>query len=159
MILSANEIEAASLGDVVVARCRGESLSESQIEKANAADVLALAAAADVVRRADCGDEVRVFRLAPGDAVIVDAGGRAGTALLRHVALTRLLAPAKSRVVVDVGRFGPLAQIALSFGASDLLWAQPKSLPTHDAPDPRATLEGEIRRTKRTPLFVDRADP
>ena len=95
------------------------------------ADLLAVGALADVVRAEESGEVVRVYaNVAPeesADAVEVrrdrDAGADgAGMQFLRAVAIARITGPRGARVRVDWSEIGvELAQVALGFGASELV--------------------------------------
>ena len=166
MTLASKAIEAAGLGDAIARRARGEALSPADFARASAVDLLVLGAAADEVRRADVGDEVRVhLGHAPSEAhdvVVVDAREqKRGTELLRHVALARLALPPRGRLCVDFGVVGlEIAQICLAFGASELVGplATRRGLLLVDAGralTKRTELAGYITRAQRTPVFVE----
>ena len=81
------------------------------------ADLIALGALADVVRRDEVGALVRLHLDAPPS----DAIAARGIDLLREVAIARVLGPRAARVCVDFGASGlEIAQVALGFGASEL---------------------------------------
>jgi hypothetical protein len=84
-------------------------------------DILVLGTLADALRRAHLGETVRAHTssktLAPADLFV-----QAGSDVLRDVAIGRILRPPTSRVAVDLATVGPtLAQVALTFGATDLV--------------------------------------
>jgi 2-iminoacetate synthase ThiH len=93
------------------------------------ADLLAVGALADAVRREEVGDVVRLYANArpEADAAAVDvrkagAGDSSGIRLLRDVAIARITGPLAARVRVDWSEIGlELAQVALGFGASELV--------------------------------------
>ncbi|HEU4411034.1 MAG TPA: hypothetical protein VFS43_37625 [Polyangiaceae bacterium] len=161
--------ERAGLSDLVARRLRGEAPSARELERAAGADLLALGSAADEVRRAECGDEVRIYCAgppSPGPLVrLVGAGeARRGTDLLRGLALERLAAPPGARFCWDYAALGlELAQVALAFGVSDWtgparrggalpLAGDPKHLPSR-----RDELSGYVARAGRRAVFVDAA--
>jgi hypothetical protein len=165
MTLSLRAIESAGLGDIVARRVRGEALTEAELAQARAVDLLVLGAAADAIRRADVGDEVKLHvgaAPAPAPGLVV-VGGEApkGTELLRHVAMTRLAMPGGGRLCVDFAACGlEISQIALAFGASELAGplATKKGLTLVDsgkALKRRTELAGYVTRAQRTPVFVE----
>jgi 2-iminoacetate synthase ThiH len=93
------------------------------------ADLLAVGALADSVRREEVGDVVRIYANArpEADALAVEvkrpgAGDASGIRFLRDVAVARITGPIAARVRVDWAEVGlELAQVALGFGASELL--------------------------------------
>jgi 2-iminoacetate synthase ThiH len=93
------------------------------------ADLLAVGALADHVRADEAGDVVRVFANARPEAsadsieVHTTKGSEtAGIDFLRRVAIARITGPIGARVRVDWSEVGlELAQVALGFGASELL--------------------------------------
>ena len=132
--LAEQAIEREGLSPVLRARRSGDleevALWGAALERA---DLLAVGALADVVRAEESGDVVRVYaNVAPEaaeDAVFVrrdlcDGGGRRGDALPpRCVAVAhRITGPRAARVRVDWSEVGvELAQVALGFGASELV--------------------------------------
>ena len=158
-------IDASGLGEAITRRGRGGALSDDELARAGALDLLVLGAAADEVRRADVGDEVRIHLggapPASAELVLVDAGEtRRGSALLRHVALARLALPPRGRLAVDFGAVGvEIAQVCLAFGASELVGplATKRGLPlaTSRALTKRDELAGYVTRAQRTPVFVE----
>lgn len=172
LILSA--IERGGLGDVLVARrARDFGALTTAITRLEACDLLILGALADVVRREEVGDEVRIYANTEadlGDSLVFGANER-GLALLRRVAIARITGPARARVRVDWGSVGlEIAQVALGFGASELEGpiANKRGLPiAEDATKKlkgqgmvavqalaKAELAGLIRRIGREPVFV-----
>ena len=93
------------------------------------ADWMLLGALADVVRDREVGRAVRVFANEPldhGSACIDLEGPRddAGIPFLRRVALARVFSPLNARIRVGWDGLGlEFAQVALSFGASELFGA------------------------------------
>jgi 2-iminoacetate synthase ThiH len=93
------------------------------------ADMLAVGALADAVRREEVGDVVRIYaNVRPESdvlAVEVRRGGEgdaSGIRFLRDVAAARITGPIGARVRVDWAEIGlELAQVALGFGASELV--------------------------------------
>jgi 2-iminoacetate synthase ThiH len=158
-------VERAGLAPLLASRERGVIPSATEAARlVEEADILALGAAADVARRRECGDETRIHvPAAPTDAELVVIGASvAGTALLRLVARERLLGPIGRRIVVDFGAVGlEIAQVALSFGATDLAGpiASRRGLPMVDADDQkklvkRREIAGFVERAGFRPVFV-----
>lgn len=93
------------------------------------ADLLAVGALADLVRSEEVGDLVRLYanvRPEPNaDAIEVRRGTSddgAGIRFLRAVAIARITGPVAAIVRVDWAEIGlELAQVALGFGASELV--------------------------------------
>jgi 2-iminoacetate synthase ThiH len=161
----------AGLSELVARRLGGEALTPAELGRAAGADLLALGAAADDVRRVECGDEVRVYTAAPpaeGPLVRVIGAGEArrGTELLRGLALERLAAPRGARFCWDYAALGlEFAQVSLAFGVSD--WAGPARRggalplagdPKH-LPSRRDELAGLVARAGRRAVFVDAGAP
>lgn len=167
-------IERGGLGDVLAARrARDFAALERAVVRLEASDLLLLGALADVVRREEVGDEVRIYantEAEPGDALVFGPTER-GLALLRRVAMARLTGPLRARVRVDWGSVGlEIAQVALGFGASELEGpiANKRGLPI--AEDATKKLKGQgmvsvqalakkelaglIRRAGREPVFA-----
>jgi 2-iminoacetate synthase ThiH len=166
MTLIDQSIEAAGLRTIAEKRARGESLSTDEMARVGAADLLVLGALADRVRRADTGDEVRVFvsskSVSRPELLLVESRGDRGSPLFRRIALARLSAAKGARVCLDFGEVGlEIAQVALSFGVSDLTGplASKRGLPlAEDASKTlarKSELTGYITRAKRTAVFVD----
>jgi 2-iminoacetate synthase ThiH len=178
-------IEDAGLGEIAAARRAGDAdrvrLLARQLEKA---DLLALGALADRVRADEVGDVVRVYANthaeAASDVVAVTAvkgQGARGTDTLRKVAIARIAGPRGARVRIDWGDTGmELAQVALGFGASELVGpiANRRGLPIADDAKKKVKgagmvavqalkkkeLEELLARAGRTAVFVDgAADP
>ncbi len=161
-------VERAGLASLLAMRERGDvPAGEVMDELVERADVLALGAAADAARRHECGDEARIFvpaaPAASNEVVVVGTGAvSGGTALLRHVARERLLGPIGRRIVVDFGALGlEIAQVALSFGATDLAGpiASRRGLPMLDTDDQkklvkRREIAGFVERAGFRPVFV-----
>ena len=95
----------------------------------DAADWLLLGALADAICEREVGAAVRVFANAPLDAegACIDLVGNredAGIPFLRRVALARVFSPPSTRIRVGWDGLGlEFAQVALSFGASELFGA------------------------------------
>jgi 2-iminoacetate synthase ThiH len=128
--LVADAIARAGLADIASARHEGDfARIEAQLETLRAADLLALGALADRVRKDEVGDIVRVYTNAMPEAgpdvVDMHAAGleaKAGIAFLRAVAIGRITGPRAAKVRVDWSKIGlELAQVALGFGASELV--------------------------------------
>jgi hypothetical protein len=170
-------IRAAGLGDVMEARRRG-AVGDEHLARLRHADLLVLGALADRVRTEDVGDEVRIYVGVPGDddarVRVLPDGDRevTGLELLREVAVARIAGGREARVRVDWTRCGlELAQVALGFGASELVGriASKRGLPLAEDERlgvgkksrtelaslvKRKELEGFVRRAGRTPSFV-----
>ena len=102
--------------EVLEARRAGADLRAFQARLRDA-DLLALGALADEIRRDEVGDVVRVhFESFPENTIRAR-----GLDLLRAVAVARVMGPRGARVCVDFGASGlEIAQVALGFGASEL---------------------------------------
>jgi 2-iminoacetate synthase ThiH len=179
MTLVDRALAEAGLTDIAHARRSGDLASvRAEIPRLEAADLLALGALADRVRSDEVGDVVRVYANAvPDDAADVVHFQRAeGLALLRQVAIARITGPRAARVRVDWTAIGlELAQVALGFGASELVGtiASKRGLPL--APDAmtgvakrsemqpaqvvkKREIAGFIERSGRRPVFVGDGD-
>jgi len=114
-------LEARRIGDLEAVRGMVTSLEK--------ADLLAVGALADVVRAEEAGDVVRVYanvRPEPSERAVdvrrTGAGEGAGMQFLRAVAIARITGPRAAEVRVDWAEVGiELAQVALGFGASELV--------------------------------------
>ncbi len=122
-------IAGAGLADVLEAR-RSGGLTEAQIARLREADLLALGAMADRVRREESGEGVRIYTSdsepsegeVPAKVLPREDQDLSGLELLREVAVARMTAPAGVRVRVDWTRCGlEIAQVALGFGADELV--------------------------------------
>ena len=153
---------------ILTSREEGQRPALADVERiVDGCEILALGAAAHTARRRECSDEVRIyvpFAPASNDAEILVLGQAVtlrGTALLRHVAKERLLGPIGRRIVVDFGALGlEIAQVALSFGATDLAGpiASRRGLAMIDD-DPkkvvkRREIAGYVERAGFRPVFV-----
>jgi hypothetical protein len=151
---------------LLAARERGVVARAAEVDAAALrSEILALGAAADAARRRECSDEARIYvPFAPTstDEVLVlgaDVPLR-GTALLRRVARERLAGPLGRRIVVDFGALGlEIAQVALSFGATDLAGpiASRRGLPMIDDDKKvvkRREIAGYVERAGFRPVFV-----
>ncbi len=152
-------LERAGLGDIARARLEGSPLPEGAKEKLESADLLALGALADAVRVLAAGDVVAVHLREPRGLPITwvkrdetrGEGGQgaqgAGLAVLRRVAVARVLASNEERVGVDYMDTGlELAQVALGFGASELLGVlvNKRGLPIADDATKRVKGQGQV---------------
>ncbi|HEY1957130.1 MAG TPA: hypothetical protein VGH28_16030 [Polyangiaceae bacterium] len=118
------------------------------------ADLLALGALGDIVRRDEVGSAVRLHL----DASPPDAIAARGLDLLREVAIARVLGPRAASVCVDFGASGlEIAQVALGFGASELAGpiANRRGLPIADAAQKKVKGKGMValRALAREELF------
>jgi hypothetical protein len=148
--LVAAAIERAGLGDVLAARTRGDRAALAMLEsRIRLADLLALGALADAIRVTEVGPLVRLHtdaRTAAGAAVLRGSG----LELLREVACARVLGERAARVCVDWSTAGlELAQIALGFGASELLGPlrSKRGLPIAEGATKRVKGEGQVPMT------------
>jgi 2-iminoacetate synthase ThiH len=173
-------IARAGLGEIAQARRRGD------LERVRAlapiledAELLALGALADRIRADEVGDVVRVYANTTAetawDVVWVRALAH-GNLTLRRIAGARITGPARARVRVDWSDTGlELAQVALGFGASELVGpiANRRGLPIADDQVKkvkgaglvavqalkRKELEALLARTGRTIVFADGVVP
>jgi 2-iminoacetate synthase ThiH len=152
-------VERAGLAPLLASRERGVVPSGDDATRlVEEVDILALGAAADVARRRECGEETRIHVPAaplPATDLAVIGAPVGGTALLRLVARERLLGPIGRRIVVDFGAIGlEIAQVALSFGATDLAGpiASRRGLPMVDADDQK-----KLVKRREIAAFVERA--
>jgi 2-iminoacetate synthase ThiH len=169
-------IAAAGLSSVLASR-REQTMGEADVALLHGADLLALGALADRVRREEVGDQVRIYAPPPQrdtDAIVLphDEGGLTGLELLREIAVARVTGPPGARVRIDWTRCGlELAQVGLGFGANELAGhiASKRGLPFADGElmgvgkrsrmQPahvikKKELAGFVRRTGRIPVFV-----
>ena len=110
-------LQREGLLEVLEARRAGSAALGSFERRLRDADLLALGALADVVRRDEVGTAVRLhLERTPEEAIAAR-----GIDLLREVAIARVLGPRAARVCVDFGASGlEIAQVSLGFGASEL---------------------------------------
>lgn len=151
--------------EVLDARKSGADL-RAFIARLRDADLLALGALADAIRRDEVGEGVRVHL----ESIPENAIRARGLELLRAVAIARITGARGARVCVDFGTSGlEIAQVALGFGASDLAGpiANRRGLPI--AEDARKKIKGQgmvslkalqreeiatlVRRAGREPVF------
>jgi len=149
--------------DVLEARRSGADLRAFE-RRLRDADLLALGALADAIRRDEVGPVVRVHLGASPEGAIA----MKGLDVLREVAIARVLGEKGARVCVDFGASGlEIAQVALGFGASEISGpiANRRGLPIAD--DAKKKVKGKgmvalralqqeeiltiIRRAKREP--------
>jgi hypothetical protein len=112
----------AGFDEILPARARGDlgRVRELLLERPDV-DLLVLGALADAVRTAECGDAVFVHDVAAPDVTWIEEAP-SELELLRAVAHARIVGPTAVRIGVDWGRSGlELAQVALGFGATDLV--------------------------------------
>ncbi len=174
-------IARAGLAPLLDARARGD---EAEVKALAASlvshDLLVLGALADQIRATEASDAVRIYAdVTPDDGPTVimvtrSASTEADTGLgfLRAVALARITGPRAARVRVNWSDIGlELAQVALGFGASELVGiiASKRGLPIADGTMSgmgkksdqvllttvkRRELAGFVRRSGRRPIFV-----
>jgi len=155
-------------------------VGDADVTRLRGADLLALGALADRVRKEEVGDQVRIYAPPPerSTGVIVlpqDERDLTGLELLREIAVARVTGPPAARVRVDWTRCGlELAQVALGFGANELaghiaskrglafadgeltgVGKRSRMQPAHVVK--KRELAGFVRRSARIPVFV-RAD-
>jgi hypothetical protein len=166
--LVAQLLEREGLAALLASREEGRVPAGAEAQSVLArASILALGAAADIARRRECGDEVRIYVPVPpppaeGSLLVGACEAEGGTEFLRKLAILRLKSANGARIVVDFGALGlELAQVALSFGATD--WAGPIArrggLPLVDVDDQRKLMKrreiaGFVERAGFRPLFV-----
>jgi 2-iminoacetate synthase ThiH len=172
-------IASAGLAAVGEARRAGDLASvRAARTELHAADLLALGALADRVRDEEVGDVVRVYAnstVDEADDVVHVAKEADGLSFLRAVAVARITGPRAARVRVDWTACGmELAQVALGFGASELVGRIANKRGLLLADDAMATsakksqalpaqlvkkreLAGFIRRSGRRAEFIDDA--
>jgi 2-iminoacetate synthase ThiH len=145
-------IERAGLLEVLRARERGDldAVRES-VASWRGADLLALGALADRIRREEVGDVVRFVLPSSGRAddagVHVAKGENAGLDFLRAVAIARITAEKGSNVRIDWDDAGfELAQVALGFGANEIrgALANKRGLPIHEEDVKKVKGEGMV---------------
>jgi 2-iminoacetate synthase ThiH len=161
-------IDRAGLADIAARALSGETLTEADLARLRAADVLVVAGLADAVRARHRGGDVRLFgsdsvRRASDvlrvELVTSGAEGPTGQELLLKVAMARLAAPADKSIAVSYEQIGiELAQTALAFGADALIGdlSTKRTLPLLDGPAARREeITGLIERAGRRVRFVD----
>jgi len=169
-------IAAAGLAGVLASR-RAGTIDEAGVALLRGADLLALGALADRVRRDEVGDQVRIYAPPPErdtGALLLprDDERLTGLELLREIAVARVTGPPSARVRIDWTRCGlELAQVGLGFGANELAGhiASKRGLPFAEgerigvgkrsrlqAADlvKKKELAGFVRRSGRIPVFV-----
>jgi hypothetical protein len=124
-------VHAAGLGQLTEARRSGDrDALQSFAPKLAEVDLLIVGALADQIREEEVGAVVRIYANAAPDrspdvvAVHPEPGdkGAMGLSFLRRVATGRILGPRAGRVRIDWSEAGlELAQVALGFGASELV--------------------------------------
>lgn len=165
-------LESAGLVAIAERVLAGATLDAQELEQLRAADVLAVAALADLVRERSQGELVTLVDLgvsaesALGDVVwarplLGASEGPTGLDVLREVALVRLSTPADRAVAVGFDQLGEgLAQAALTFGASVLVGTMSRrsTLPLADdagARAKKADLLGRVQRAGRQARWLD----
>jgi hypothetical protein len=125
-------------------------------------DLLVLGAMADRVRAAEVGDVVRLHLQRPssseGGAVFVDDfdTDKGGHDFVRRVARARLLESPGIPVRIDVDAVGlEIAQVALAFGASELVVPMRRSIVSHDAVLREREIAALVVAAGRVPCVVE----
>lgn len=120
-------IERAGLGGVLPARRRDDLATVRSILASHPdVDLLILGAIADIARKEECGDVVRVHPRGldeplPGGVEWVARAGKSELDFLRAIGLARITSPRGAHVGLDWGTTGlEVPQVALGFGATDL---------------------------------------
>jgi 2-iminoacetate synthase ThiH len=135
-------LAAAGLAPIAEARRAGDLARVRDLARIlETADLLAVGALADRVRAEESGDVVRIFAnvaadLGPDVVVVSLEGTKGGLAILRRVAIARIVGPKAARVRINWEESGlEVAQVALGFGASELVGpiANRRGLPIADA--------------------------
>lgn len=169
-------LERAGLVAIAERVLAGASLDAAELELLRHADVLAVAALADLVRERTQGELVKLLDLgvspesALGDVawarpLLGASEGPTGLDVLREIALVRLSAPADRAVAVSFDLLGEgLAQAALTFGASVLVGTMTRraTLPLADDAGARvkkADLLGRVQRAGRQARWLDAPPP
>ena len=161
-------LEGAGLLAWLDLRAQNRATADAELrERLARVDLLTLGAAADLVRRRECGEETRVyvpFPPAPSETLVLVGQTEAarGSLLLRKIAVLRLTASVGLRIAVDFGVVGlEIAQVSLSFGATDLAGpiASRRGLPLADVDEARklfkrAEIAGYVERAGFRPVFV-----
>ena len=160
-------VERAGLGELAERALAGHGLADADLARVRAADTLVLGVLADAVRERHRGDEVRMWSeesarreraLVRLELASAGAQGPTGEELLRELALVRLRAPGTQSIAVRFDALGlELAQAALVFGA-DAWWGDfgaRRSLPTLDASERRAEIQGLVERAGRRVVWAD----
>ena len=176
-VLVEKAIAEAGLAEIARARRSGDLERVRALAPAlQGADLLALGGLADMIRAEEVGSVVRVYANAAAEGAddVVVVRGAEGTLTLRKVAIARITGPRRARVRLDWSDTGlELAQVALGFGASELVGpiANRRGLPIADDVKTkvkgvglvavqalrRGELEALIARAGRTVVFVDAA--
>jgi hypothetical protein len=160
-------LERAGLLAWLELRARKGALEPEFRDRLESIDLLTIGAAADLARRRECGEEARIYvplTPPPNESLLVVGSGEParGSHLLRRIAVLRLTAPIGLRIVVDFGVVGlEIAQVALSFGASDLAGpiASRRGLPLAEVDEARklfkrAEIAGYVERAGFRPVFI-----
>jgi 2-iminoacetate synthase ThiH len=179
-VLVDRALDVAGLGGALEARRSGD-VGVALLDRLRSADLLALGALADRVRKAEVGDDVRIYLeeappVGPSVVLLPDGEGDVtGLELLRQVAIARISGPKGANVRVDFLRCGlELAQVAVGFGANELVGrvANKRGLPLAEGEKlgvgkksrwedaevvKRSELAGFVLRAGRTPVFMDGA--
>ena len=157
-------LEAAGLTPIAEARRAGDLARVRDLARVlETADLLAVGALADRVRSEEVGDVVRIFANVAADTgpdvVFVPLAdvGKGGFAILRRVAIARIVGPKAARVRIDWSESGlEVAQVALGFGASELVGpiANRRGLPIADGSTLKVKGQGmvEVQSIKKNEL-------
>jgi 2-iminoacetate synthase ThiH len=162
-------LEQAGLTDLHSRVLSGEPLSQTELLRLAAADLLLVAGLADAMRARFRGDEVRFVRASAARELdlIVFTGvasehGATGADVLRELALLRLATKPSTSIALSIETIGlELAQTALLFGADTLIGdlSNARTLPLLDGAAARQReVAGLIARSGRRVTFGD-AEP
>jgi len=177
-------IDAAGLSGIAAAR-RSGVIATTDLTRLRHADLLALGALADRVRREEVGDRVHIYAERTGQSSGIERLGAdtavlppldrelTGLELLREVAIARIAGPRARAVRVDWASCGlELAQVTLGFGANELAGpiTSKRGLPIAEDElagvgkksrwqlahvQKRRELAALVRRAGRDPVFVE----
>jgi 2-iminoacetate synthase ThiH len=156
----------AGLTDLQSRALSGEPLTQVELQRLAAADLLLVAGLADLMRAHFHGDDVRFLRasaLRDADLVlfkgVASEHGATGAEVLRELALLRLSTKSSTGIAVSLETLGlELAQTALLFGADTLIGdlSSPRTLPLLDGTAARQReVAGLIARSGRRVTFGD----
>lgn len=156
-------IARAGFGTLLSARRRQDLVAVlGEARRLESADLLIVGALADLVRQEEVGDDVHLHDVRRDDGIVwVDVGGvgvgGSDLQVLRAVAMARITGPHRARIGADWGKIGlELAQVALAFGASDLVGpiTRKSGLPIYEDETKKVKGEGmvDLRSLKQREL-------